>query len=192
MRRVLRKIASNQQDLGDVSTLADSSVLEQLFENRCCTSVWTLKDAIKPTSLQGTYGKCNVLQSEWMVTRKKKILLILKASATETTVFTGPVCIFVYYRLVLTISPLCRWFQFFPLKYNLFRHLRLYFSSICLMHTGIKWFFISFYTIILFFSCAKVEIIVSDPKKYFLSYIVVVHLRTSSLFFLLQNKCSKC
>lgn len=72
MRRVLRKIASNQQDLGDVSTLADSSVLEQLFENRCCTSVWTVKDAIKPTSLQGTYGKCNVLQSEWMVTRKKK------------------------------------------------------------------------------------------------------------------------
>ncbi|XP_027001016.1 acetyl-coenzyme A synthetase, cytoplasmic isoform X1 [Tachysurus fulvidraco] len=39
MRRVLRKIASNQQDLGDVSTLADSSVIEQLFENRCCTTV---------------------------------------------------------------------------------------------------------------------------------------------------------
>ncbi|KAF4078329.1 hypothetical protein AMELA_G00198000 [Ameiurus melas] len=39
MRRVLRKIASNQQDLGDVSTLADSSVIEQLFENRCCTAV---------------------------------------------------------------------------------------------------------------------------------------------------------
>ncbi|TSS48083.1 Acetyl-coenzyme A synthetase, cytoplasmic [Bagarius yarrelli] len=39
MRRVLRKIASNQQDLGDVSTLADSSVVEQLFENRCCTAV---------------------------------------------------------------------------------------------------------------------------------------------------------
>ncbi|XP_053499041.1 acetyl-coenzyme A synthetase, cytoplasmic isoform X3 [Ictalurus furcatus] len=39
MRRVLRKIASNQQDLGDVSTLADTSVIEQLFENRCCTAV---------------------------------------------------------------------------------------------------------------------------------------------------------
>uniref|UniRef100_A0A672MNQ3 acetate--CoA ligase n=1 Tax=Sinocyclocheilus grahami TaxID=75366 RepID=A0A672MNQ3_SINGR len=39
MRRVLRKIACNEQDLGDVSTLADSSVIEQLFENRCCTAV---------------------------------------------------------------------------------------------------------------------------------------------------------
>uniref|UniRef100_A0A9J7ZAW4 Propionate--CoA ligase n=1 Tax=Cyprinus carpio carpio TaxID=630221 RepID=A0A9J7ZAW4_CYPCA len=39
MRRVLRKIARNERDLGDVSTLADSSVIEQLFENRCCTAV---------------------------------------------------------------------------------------------------------------------------------------------------------
>ncbi|XP_066526674.1 acetyl-coenzyme A synthetase, cytoplasmic isoform X2 [Hoplias malabaricus] len=39
MRRLLRKIASNQRDLGDVSTLADSSVIEQLFENRCGTAV---------------------------------------------------------------------------------------------------------------------------------------------------------
>ncbi|XP_057175326.1 acetyl-coenzyme A synthetase, cytoplasmic isoform X1 [Triplophysa rosa] len=39
MRRVLRKIACNEQDLGDVSTLADSSVVDQLFENRCCTAV---------------------------------------------------------------------------------------------------------------------------------------------------------
>ncbi|XP_053338617.1 acetyl-coenzyme A synthetase, cytoplasmic isoform X2 [Clarias gariepinus] len=39
MRRLLRKIASNQQDLGDVSTLADSTVIEHLFENRCCTAV---------------------------------------------------------------------------------------------------------------------------------------------------------
>ncbi|XP_056589036.1 acetyl-coenzyme A synthetase, cytoplasmic isoform X2 [Triplophysa dalaica] len=39
MRRVLRKIACNEQDLGDVSTLADSSVIDQLFENRCCTAV---------------------------------------------------------------------------------------------------------------------------------------------------------
>ncbi|XP_051961611.1 acetyl-coenzyme A synthetase, cytoplasmic-like isoform X2 [Xyrauchen texanus] len=35
MRRVLRKIACNERDLGDVSTLADSSVIDQLFENRC-------------------------------------------------------------------------------------------------------------------------------------------------------------
>uniref|UniRef100_A0A672RAJ4 acetate--CoA ligase n=1 Tax=Sinocyclocheilus grahami TaxID=75366 RepID=A0A672RAJ4_SINGR len=39
MRRVLRKIACNERDLGDVSTLADSSVIEQLFDNRCCTAV---------------------------------------------------------------------------------------------------------------------------------------------------------
>ncbi|KAG7224390.1 hypothetical protein INR49_004732 [Caranx melampygus] len=39
MRRVLRKIACNERDLGDISTLADSSVVEQLFENRCCTAV---------------------------------------------------------------------------------------------------------------------------------------------------------
>ncbi|XP_030624551.1 acetyl-coenzyme A synthetase, cytoplasmic isoform X2 [Chanos chanos] len=39
MRRVLRKIARNERDLGDVSTLADSSVIEQLFQNRCCTAV---------------------------------------------------------------------------------------------------------------------------------------------------------
>jgi len=39
MRRVLRKIACNERDLGDVSTLADSSVIDQLFENRCCSAV---------------------------------------------------------------------------------------------------------------------------------------------------------
>ncbi|XP_061637547.1 acetyl-coenzyme A synthetase, cytoplasmic isoform X3 [Phyllopteryx taeniolatus] len=39
MRRVLRKIASGERDLGDISTLADSSVVEQLFHNRCCTAV---------------------------------------------------------------------------------------------------------------------------------------------------------
>ncbi|XP_068190182.1 acetyl-coenzyme A synthetase, cytoplasmic isoform X3 [Antennarius striatus] len=38
MRRVLRKIACNERDLGDISTLADSSVVEQLFQNRCCTA----------------------------------------------------------------------------------------------------------------------------------------------------------
>ncbi|KAG9333239.1 hypothetical protein JZ751_012959 [Albula glossodonta] len=41
MRRVLRKIARNERDLGDVSTLADSSVIEQLFNNRCVTAVAT-------------------------------------------------------------------------------------------------------------------------------------------------------
>ncbi|XP_061157283.1 acetyl-coenzyme A synthetase, cytoplasmic isoform X2 [Syngnathus typhle] len=35
MRRVLRKIAGGERDLGDISTLADSSVVEQLFHNRC-------------------------------------------------------------------------------------------------------------------------------------------------------------
>ncbi|KAK2851962.1 hypothetical protein Q5P01_008238 [Channa striata] len=39
MRRVLRKIACNDHDLGDISTLADSSVVEQLFQNRCSTAV---------------------------------------------------------------------------------------------------------------------------------------------------------
>ncbi|XP_029012250.1 acetyl-coenzyme A synthetase, cytoplasmic isoform X2 [Betta splendens] len=39
MRRVLRKIACNERDLGDISTLADSSVVEQLFQNRCCSAV---------------------------------------------------------------------------------------------------------------------------------------------------------
>ena len=34
MRRILRKIASNQfEDLGDVSTLADSTVVEQIVNN---------------------------------------------------------------------------------------------------------------------------------------------------------------
>ncbi|XP_029291579.1 acetyl-coenzyme A synthetase, cytoplasmic-like isoform X2 [Cottoperca gobio] len=39
MRRVLRKIACDERDLGDISTLADSSVVEQLFQNRCCPDV---------------------------------------------------------------------------------------------------------------------------------------------------------
>lgn len=39
MRRLLRKIACDERDLGDISTLADSSVIEQLFQNRCCTGV---------------------------------------------------------------------------------------------------------------------------------------------------------
>lgn len=34
MRRVLRKVAVNDRDVGDISTLADSSVVEQLFANR--------------------------------------------------------------------------------------------------------------------------------------------------------------
>ncbi|XP_033942692.1 acetyl-coenzyme A synthetase, cytoplasmic isoform X3 [Pseudochaenichthys georgianus] len=39
MRRVLRKIACDERDLGDISTLADSSVVDQLFQNRCCPNV---------------------------------------------------------------------------------------------------------------------------------------------------------
>ncbi|XP_047440952.1 acetyl-coenzyme A synthetase, cytoplasmic isoform X1 [Mugil cephalus] len=39
MRRVLRKIACGDKDLGDISTLADSSVVDQLFQNRCCAGV---------------------------------------------------------------------------------------------------------------------------------------------------------
>ncbi len=34
MRRVLRKVARNDRDLGDVSTMADSAVVEELFKNR--------------------------------------------------------------------------------------------------------------------------------------------------------------
>ena len=35
MRRILRKIAANQyQDLGDTSTLADPSVVNDLIDNR--------------------------------------------------------------------------------------------------------------------------------------------------------------
>nr|XP_030686665.1 acetyl-coenzyme A synthetase, cytoplasmic isoform X4 [Globicephala melas] len=37
MRRVLRKIAQNDHDLGDVSTVADPSVITQLFNHRCLT-----------------------------------------------------------------------------------------------------------------------------------------------------------
>uniref|UniRef100_A0A672HPH1 Propionate--CoA ligase n=1 Tax=Salarias fasciatus TaxID=181472 RepID=A0A672HPH1_SALFA len=39
MRRVLRKIACDERDLGDVSTLADSSVVDQLFLNKRCAAV---------------------------------------------------------------------------------------------------------------------------------------------------------
>ena len=34
MRRVLRKIAVNDRDVGDISTMADSSIVELLFKNR--------------------------------------------------------------------------------------------------------------------------------------------------------------
>lgn len=34
MRRVLRKVAINDTDVGDISTLADTNVVEQLFMNR--------------------------------------------------------------------------------------------------------------------------------------------------------------
>lgn len=35
MRRILRKVACNQKDLGDLSTLADPKVVEVLFSQRC-------------------------------------------------------------------------------------------------------------------------------------------------------------
>ncbi|XP_023194455.1 acetyl-coenzyme A synthetase, cytoplasmic isoform X2 [Xiphophorus maculatus] len=38
MRRVLRKIACDDNNLGDISTLADSSVVDELFRNRCTTT----------------------------------------------------------------------------------------------------------------------------------------------------------
>lgn len=34
MRRVLRKVALNDRDVGDISTLADEAIVEQLFANR--------------------------------------------------------------------------------------------------------------------------------------------------------------
>ncbi|XP_040186590.1 acetyl-coenzyme A synthetase, cytoplasmic isoform X3 [Rana temporaria] len=37
MRRVLRKIAKDDHDLGDISTLADTTVIQQLFSDRCKT-----------------------------------------------------------------------------------------------------------------------------------------------------------
>ncbi|XP_071807196.1 acetyl-coenzyme A synthetase, cytoplasmic-like [Asterias amurensis] len=41
MRRVLRKIARNDHDLGDVSTMADSTVVEVLFANRPDVEKWS-------------------------------------------------------------------------------------------------------------------------------------------------------
>ncbi|CAM4644342.1 acetyl-coenzyme A synthetase, cytoplasmic isoform X1 [Caretta caretta] len=37
MRRVLRKIAKNDRELGDTSTVADPAVINHLFSNRCAT-----------------------------------------------------------------------------------------------------------------------------------------------------------
>jgi hypothetical protein len=34
MRRVLRKVALNDRDVGDTSTLADEGIVEALFSNR--------------------------------------------------------------------------------------------------------------------------------------------------------------
>ena len=34
VRRILRKIANNDRDLGDLSTLIDENVVEELFESR--------------------------------------------------------------------------------------------------------------------------------------------------------------
>lgn len=42
MRRVLRKIAVGDHDLGDITTLADESVIDQLFSLRL-KAVWTIR-----------------------------------------------------------------------------------------------------------------------------------------------------
>lgn len=34
MRRVLRKVAVNDREVGDISTLADEHIVEELFKNR--------------------------------------------------------------------------------------------------------------------------------------------------------------
>lgn len=34
MRRVLRKVAVNDREVGDISTLADEHIVEELFNNR--------------------------------------------------------------------------------------------------------------------------------------------------------------
>jgi hypothetical protein len=34
MRRILRKVAQNDRDIGDISTLADEGIIEALFQNR--------------------------------------------------------------------------------------------------------------------------------------------------------------
>lgn len=34
MRRVLRKVAVNDKEVGDISTLADEHIVEELFKNR--------------------------------------------------------------------------------------------------------------------------------------------------------------
>lgn len=41
MRRILRQIARNEKDLGDLSTLADPKVVEVLFSQRCEAAAWT-------------------------------------------------------------------------------------------------------------------------------------------------------
>lgn len=38
MRRILRKVAINDRDVGDISTLAETNVVEQLFANRPATA----------------------------------------------------------------------------------------------------------------------------------------------------------
>lgn len=35
MRRILRQVACNEKDLGDLSTLSDPKVVEVLFSQRC-------------------------------------------------------------------------------------------------------------------------------------------------------------
>ncbi|TKC37812.1 hypothetical protein EI555_007392, partial [Monodon monoceros] len=54
MRRVLRKIAQNDHDLGDMSTVADPSVITQLFNHRCLTIQACADPHHLPDELSGT------------------------------------------------------------------------------------------------------------------------------------------
>lgn len=38
-RRILRKIAQNDRDLGDISTLVNPGIINQLFNDRCDTKL---------------------------------------------------------------------------------------------------------------------------------------------------------
>lgn len=42
MRRILRQIARDESDLGDLSTLADPKVVEVLFSHKCEAAAWTV------------------------------------------------------------------------------------------------------------------------------------------------------
>lgn len=55
LRRILRQIARNDKDLGDLSTLADPKVVEVLFSQRCEAAAWRRKK-INTLSLSSNYA----------------------------------------------------------------------------------------------------------------------------------------